>query len=81
MTHKRIIDQLRREYGGDWRWDQDKGCWIGPIGEVRAYSNYSPRFDGDDNNFIATYVDAIGNTIGMHKTIFAKKWGGRSPCR
>ena len=53
---ERVIDQLRRYAGGEWRYDYRDLCqWHGTVNgaaiEVRRCAVLSPRYDGDDDSF------------------------------
>jgi hypothetical protein len=49
----RVIDQLRREHPGHWRWDADDRAWVHESGRrVRAYAAGIWTINGiDDERF------------------------------
>jgi hypothetical protein len=50
----RIIEKLRKHYGGKWQY-VGIGRWEGESVTVQAYSKLSPRYDGDDDTFATEY--------------------------
>lgn len=63
----RIIEQLRKRYGGKWRWDVRCHQWVSSTGQkIYCCAALAPRFDGDDDSFEVQYRDrATGELVGM----------------
>ena len=52
----RIIDLLRKLYGGKWTYDRKFNIWVSQYGwHVYPVSQMAPRYDGDDNSFQTFY--------------------------
>jgi hypothetical protein len=50
MRRRRVIDILRKRYGGHWGWDPWRGIWTSTLG----WNVHCHRDDGDDH-FRTTY--------------------------
>jgi hypothetical protein len=52
----RIIDLLRKSHPGAWRYLPHEHVWRRGDGrEVRPKAHWAPRYEGDDDNYIARY--------------------------
>lgn len=50
------IDQLRRKFGGKWRYDRKQGVWVSREFKVIPYSKLTPKYDGDDSTCTTIYM-------------------------
>lgn len=55
ISKRRVIDVLREQYPGKWSYSHSDFMWIGPEFNVRAYSAWTPMYDGDDDTFTTEY--------------------------
>lgn len=71
----RVIEQLRKAFPGAWYYDSLENVWCGPEFVVRAYSVYSPRYDGDDDSFTTEYrrTDTGEMVLGTALALFVKE--------
>ena len=44
----RVIDLLRKDFGGTWTYDALDHVWHGPTFDVRSYVEDAPQHEGDD---------------------------------
>ena len=52
----RVIDGLRKQFGGAWHYDRDGHEWRSSHGwSVTAEAHWTPRYEGDDDNFTTRY--------------------------
>lgn len=67
---ERIIDQLRRLTGQQWRYAD--GEWRSDTGRrIYICAALAPRYDGDDDSFEIQYRDrATGELVGSGKLIY-----------
>lgn len=56
----RVIDHLRKTYGGTWTFDPNNShiarrVWIGPSFIVYRVAALAPKYDGDDESYELRY--------------------------
>jgi hypothetical protein len=45
----RVIDLLRADFGGTWRYDAQEHIWHGETFDVQSYGESAPAHEGDDS--------------------------------
>ena len=68
---RRVIDQLRKEYPGEWVWDglEMPYQWHSATMTVTAYSVAAYRYDGDDSTFTTEYRDQDGEVVILDRSL------------
>lgn len=61
----RVVDLLREDFGGTWRYDAQEHVWRGETFDVRSYGEDAPRYDGDDS-WRTTYRRSDTNARVLH---------------
>jgi hypothetical protein len=70
VRKRRVIDQLRENYPGEWVWDGPEvpNRWHSATMTVTAYSASAFTYDGDDGTFRTEYLDQDGNEILLDRS-------------
>ena len=67
---RRVIDQLRKLFPGEWVWEGPEVPyrWHSETMTVTAYSVGAFAYDGDDATFRTEYLDQDGNVILLDRS-------------
>jgi len=70
VRKRRVIDQLREQFPGEWVWDGPEMPyqWHSATMMVTAYSASASRYDGDDGTFRTEYLDQDGHEVLLDRS-------------
>jgi hypothetical protein len=68
MPRKRVIDQLRKMFPGEWRYDWDRLNWTNGDKTITAYSVLSPQHESDDITCRTEFQDQDGYVVYLSQS-------------